>query len=1343
MNISRFHFAMPYQFALPYQFAVPCIALLLLVSACSGSSSSGGTNTTEGTVLINFDGTDRVFPLLEQRSFEVLPSVATDTVDVVDWRFSAAPLRSGALAQCGGRDGFDLTLAVDTLAQACASTAQCNFDFDQSAVTNTDGSVTQRFVVDVPVLRAPVGLLFGLDGRTSLDEPVNLQATFCLIPENDPPVAGGDSFTVIQGETLNITPASPINLLSNDVDDVDTSNLPLRVSPTPIAPPQQATQFELRSDGGFSYLFNGDLAAQGTDRISDSFTYQLTDGQNTTSAEVRITVVTRDDPPLQISGIPAHTAIAGIPTEFDFSSNFQDPEGSQLVFSVVESTLPPASDFEVSVLGVLTGIAANADIGSFTVAVNAADGLNSVDANFLLNVIANQSPQISQQGSFVLGFGELINLTVQANDPEGQPLTYTLISEPASDIRINSDTGLITGSPETAGDFEITVLVDDGFTTPASTTFTVTQLEQPNRAPVFGDNIANQAVTLGEAISPVTGQFTDLDGDDLTFAISSTPPGLLFNASTGTLSGTPGQLGAFSLTITAADEAGLQSSSNSFTITVAAIPNEAPEFQAPVGDQSAVVGEAITPFTVDFEDPEGGALTFSASGLPAGLTIDTATGQISGTAQSAGTFSVFVTAQDSVGDSATSNTFAIVVTAPANTGPVFSGTIVSQSIVLGNAIQPVSGNFSDPDGGALTFSVSPLPAGLAFSATNGTVSGTPTAAGTSTVTITATDPDGESASSNPFTITVTAAPNAVPVFSGPIPDQAGTVGDPVTPLSLAGFFNDTDAGDSLTIALAAGDSLPPGLTLNANDTISGTPTASGTTTLVVTATDDDGASVTSNSFDYVIGTGNVAPQITTRAPTGTVTIIVGDAETINITATDESLATASFSAVSSDTDVVDVTIVDDDEYLFDATGVGTAMVTIVVTDADGLSDTEVVPVVVEAIANLAPEITGRLPGADPITTITVADTDPITFTVADEDAATVVLSATSSDAAIVQVTAIDDANSMVFLMGQAPGTATITVTATDDGGLTDEVSFEVTIPTNGGPAVNGAVPDQEFEQGVVITPLDVSVLFTDPDGDTLEFSVDQLPEGLVLDPDSGEISGIPTAIETVTVTVGATDVDGTNTTTDAAPFEINVIAPPVTNSPPVAIAGTDVTLTVGETGVAIDVATLFTDTDGDVLAYSVDDLPDGLTLDPDTGLIEGIPTTQETVLVTVSATDPLGSGMTTDALPPFEIDVIAATVAVTNLPPVFSGTPDDLSLTQNMLITPVDFSVFFSDPENDTLTFSANQLPDGLMLDPTTGLLDGTPTTVESLDVVISAADLMGSGLTTDAPEPFEIEVES
>ena len=197
---------------------------------------------------------------------------------------------------------------------------------------------------------------------------------------------------------------------------------------------------------------------------------------------------------------------------------------------------------------------------------------------------------------------------------------------------------------------------------------------------------------------------------------------------------------------------------------------------------------------------------------------------------------------------------------------------------------------------------------------------------------------------------------------------------------------------------------------------------------------------------------------------------------------------------------------------------------------------------------------------------------------------------------------------------------------------------------------------------------------------------------------------------------------------------------PVPNSPPVASATPqpDVSVAAGIV-FSLDIGSLFTDADNDVLAFSVDQLPGGLALDAVTGLIEGTPTATvlEQVLVTVSATDTLGSNTTVDAAP-FEIEVLPVGPVV-NLPPVFNGSLSDLSLVMDTAIAPIDFSTFFNDPESDVVTFSADQLPVGLVLDATTGVLSGTPSMVETLQVIVSATDT-GSGSFTDAPG-FEIDV--
>src|SRR5512132_499475 len=81
--------------------------------------------------------------------------------------------------------------------------------------------------------------------------------------------------------------------------------------------------------------------------------------------------------------------------------------------------------------------------------------------------------------------------------------------------------------------------------------------------------------------------------------------------------------------------------------------NQPPTLIAP-GNQTNAAGTALT-LNLHASDPEGLPVTFSATGLPAGLTLTSSTGAIGGTPTTAGTFTVTVTASD--GSLTTSQTF--------------------------------------------------------------------------------------------------------------------------------------------------------------------------------------------------------------------------------------------------------------------------------------------------------------------------------------------------------------------------------------------------------------------------------------------------------------------------------------------------------------------------------------------------------------------------------------------------------------------------------------------------------------------------------------------------------------
>ncbi|MFO7581965.1 Ig-like domain-containing protein, partial [Guyparkeria sp.] len=167
-------------------------------------------------------------------------------------------------------------------------------------------------------------------------------------------------------------------------------------------------------------------------------------------------------------------------------------------------------------------------------------------------------------------------------------------------------------------------------------------------------------------------------------------------------------------------------------------------------------------------------------------------------------------------------------------------------------------------------------------------------------------------------------------------------------------------------------------------------------------------------------------------------------------------------------------------------------------------------------------------------------------------------------------------------------TSSITYTVSDEEGGTDTATLTITVNgVNDVPEAVGSIPDQSGADAEVITDLDVSDYFDDPDtSDTLTYSATDLPPGLSIDPTTGIISGTPDRSAsqggsdgTYSMTVTATDPHG-ESSTQTFDWSIANLAPTAIDD--TGTTDEDSVLTVASDGVL----TNDSDPDGDPLTVT-------------------------------------------------------------------------------------------------------------------------------------------------------------
>ena len=319
------------------------------------------------------------------------------------------------------------------------------------------------------------------------------------------------------------------------------------------------------------------------------------------------------------------------------------------------------------------------------------------------------------------------------------------ISGAPSGITINKDSGLITGKPTQSGEFTIRVQVQDmppngGIIGSASPIRGSGSFKMYVQTPLSIKPISNVKATKDQVITAIRVKASG-DHTPYTYAISGAPSGIRINSSTGRITGTPKQTGAFTITVIVTD-AENRTASTAFTLTVS--DPVASLTIASIADVSVTQNTAITAIQVS---ASGGQTpyVYSMSGAPSGIAIHSSSGRITGRPTKAGTFTVTVTVTDA--DSRTgTRSFSMTVNAPT---PVSALTIAEinditvkiSAVKTNSPITPIQVSAS---GGQTPYeySLSSTPAtgaGLTIDSSSGRITGTPTKAGTFTLTVKVTD----------------------------------------------------------------------------------------------------------------------------------------------------------------------------------------------------------------------------------------------------------------------------------------------------------------------------------------------------------------------------------------------------------------------------------------------------------------------------------------------------------------------------------------------------------------------------------------------------------------------------
>ena len=871
----------------------------------------------------------------------------------------------------------------------------------------------------------------------------------------------------------------------------------------------------------------------------------------------------------------------------------------------------------------------------------------------------------------------------------GIVLSYTVSPTLPIGLSMNAVTGIITGTPTV-----ITGLA----------TYTITATNSGGSAsfglPITVEDVSPQSLTylLNPAVytkgSAITANTVSHSGGVITgYSISpALPSGLSFNATTGTISGTPTVISPqASYQITASNSGG------SLNVIISLTVND----QAPTNLAFSLNPATYTKGTqIQNNSPSsGGGLVISYSvtpSLPAGLSLNTATGIISGTPSAiTSTASYAVVATNSGGSSSVS--LSLTVNDKAPTGLTYS---LSPAVyVKGGQIQS---NSPTSSGGPVThYSVSPtLSAGLSLDAISGIISGTPTQTTSATnYQITASNTGGSSVA----TVIITVNDIALLMLSNVtypttfldntstqsmIVSNSGPSVATLSSISLTNGVPFSITGGTCSVAgtVAANSNCTVNVTFsptvpgNSIDTVSVTYLNGAASATAVRSIQGNAISSTPTNLAYQVNPAVYTKgiQITSNYPSNTGGAITTYSVLPNLPA--GLLLNASTGVISGTPGFLSPTA----NYVITGSN-STGSVTVTLT----LTINDQAPTGLAYTPNPAAYTLG----------LSIANNSPT-------NAGGTILSYSVSPALPAGI-------SMNTATGIISGTPTVlsaagnyVITGTNTGGAA-QVTLNLAV-NDVAPAITIAGSPFTFTKGALISPITASNFGGPITGCT---STPTLPSGLSINAATCAVTGTPTVLTAVSsYTINATNSGGHSN---------QVIQIAVIDVPPSGFSY-QITNTTYSKGIAITNDNPTFSGGGPATSYSVAPaLPSGLSLSLITGVISGTPTvlaSQATYTVTASNT---GGNATTS-------------VQIT----VVDQAPGNLAYTTGTEVFTIGIANANNNPSNSggtILSYSISPaLPAGINLNAATGVISGAPTVLSALtSYVVTGTNATGSTTVT------------